>query len=396
MNSMRNHSVVVCGAGIVGMALALDFARRGVRDVLLLGPAQRAVQTGPDDYHLRVYAISAASQQYLQSLGAWAMIPTSRVTRVDAMEVRGDAFGAVYLRAWQAARNELNWIVESAQIEQVLSQALRVYGVRWLEETLVEYGSGVGRTASGQSIKAQLWVAADGTSSTLRKQAGIRFDEHKYDAVGVVGHLTCEKPHQGVAMQWFQNKGVLALLPMPDTSRGHQVSMVWSIPRDQAKALLDLPAAQQVTMLSEQLGQISRSRLGQLELHSEIRGFDLLLASSDMIGKQVALVGDAAHRVHPLAGQGLNLGLGDARALARIVCEREPFFGAGDPTLLRRYRRARAQDIMEMRILTDGLKRLFDLDLPGAAWLRNAGLSLVDRIPPIKRLLIAAATRSHG
>ena len=395
MNLKHNHSVVVCGAGIVGMALALDFARRGVKDVLLLGPAPRVVQTGPDDYHLRVYAISAASQQYLQGLGAWAMIPASRISRVEAMEVRGDAFGAVYLRAWQAARNELNWIVESAQIEHVLSQALRVYGVKWLEDTLVEYDSGVARTASGQSIAAPLWVAADGTASTLRTQAGIRFDEHKYDAVGVVGHLTCEKPHQGVAMQWFQNPGVLALLPLPDTSRGHQVSMVWSIPRAQAQALLDLPHPQQIAMLGEQLHQVSRGRLGRLDLHSEIRGFDLLLASSDMIGKQVALVGDAAHRVHPLAGQGLNLGLGDARALARLVCEREPFFEAGDPTLLRRYRRARAQEVMEMRILTDGLKRLFELDLPGAAWIRNAGLSLVDRMPPIKRLLIAAATRSH-
>jgi 2-polyprenyl-6-methoxyphenol hydroxylase-like FAD-dependent oxidoreductase len=196
-------------------------------------------------------------------------------------------------------------------------------------------------------------------------------------------------------MQWFQNPGVLALLPLPDTSRGHQVSMVWSIPRAQAQALLDLPHPQQIAMPGEQLHQVSRGRLGRLDLHSEIRGFDLLLASSDMIGKQVALVGDAAHRVHPLAGQGLNLGLGDARALARLVCEREPFFEAGDPTLLRRYRRARAQEVMEMRILTDGLKRLFELDLPGAAWIRNAGLSLVDRMPPIKRLLIAAATRSH-
>jgi len=182
---------------------------------------------------------------------------------------------------------------------------------------------------------------------------------------------------------------------LPDTSNGHQVSMVWSIPSDQAQTLLDLPHPQQIATLAEKLGQVSRGRLGRLELHSEIRGFNLLLASSDMIGNQVALVGDAAHRVHPLAGQGLNLGLGDARALARIVCEREPFFDAGDPTLLRRYRRARAQEIMEMRVLTDGLKRLFELDLPGAAWVRNAGMSLVDRIPPVKRLLIAAATRSH-
>lgn len=393
---MKKYSVAICGAGIVGMALALDLARRGMRDVVLLGPAPRIEQPGPDDYHLRVYAISAASQQYLQSLGVWSMIPVPRITRVEAMEVRGDTFGALYLRAWQAARTELTSIVESSRIEQVLAQALRVYGVQWVHDTLEHYQAGRGRTATGQQIDASLWVAADGTRSALRQMAGIAFDEHSYDALGVVAHLTCQRPHQGVAMQWFQKQGVLALLPLPDIAHGHQVSMVWSIPKTQAQALLDLPPEQQQQSLRDSLGKISRGRLGDLTLHTEVRGFELLLADSPMIGERLALVGDAAHRVHPLAGQGLNLGLGDARELARIVCEREPFFEVSDPTLLRRYRRARAQDILEMRLLTDGLKRLFELELPAAAWIRNAGMSLVDRMPPVKRMLVSAATRLNS
>ncbi|AWB34530.1 FAD-dependent monooxygenase [Orrella marina] len=390
---MKTQSVVVCGAGIVGMALALDFARRGVRDVVLLGPPPRVAELGPDDYHLRVYAISAASQAYLQTLGVWALLPENRVTRVQAMEVRGDAFGAIYLRAWQAAQNDLTWIVESAQIEHVLAQALRVYGVQWIQDTLTDFREETGVTASGQSLKASLWVAADGTESTLRARSGIRFDVRDYDSMGVVGHLTCERPHQGVAFQWFQDKGILALLPLPDTSRGHQVSMVWSIRKELARPLLDMPIESQQNMLAERLGKLSRGRLGKLRLHTPIRGFDLLLAQSDMIGQRVALVGDAAHRVHPLAGQGLNLGLADARDLARIMVEREPFLAMGDQTLLRRYRRARAQELLEMRLVTDGLKRLFDLDLPGAVWVRNAGMSLLDRLPPAKRVLVEAATR---
>ena len=390
---MKSQSVAICGAGIVGMALALDFARQGMRDVTLIGPAPKPVELSPDAYHLRVYAISAASQAYLQSLGVWALLPESRVTRVQAMEVRGDAFGALYLRAWQAAQNDLTWIVESAQIERVLAQALRVYGVQWIEDTLTDFDDGVGVISSGRSLKANLWVAADGTDSTLRSRAGIRFDVRDYDCVGVVGHLTCEHPHQGVAFQWFQDKGILAFLPLPDTSKGHQVSIVWSIPKVLAQSLLEMPFASQQEMLAERLGQLSRGRLGRLHLHTPLRGFDLLLAQSDMMGRGVALVGDAAHRVQPLAGQGLNLGLADARDLARIMVEREPFLEVGDPTLLRRYRRARAQDLLEMRLVTDGLKRLFDLDLPGAKWVRNAGMSLVDRLPPVKRILVEAATK---
>lgn len=392
---MKSHSVVICGAGIVGMALALDYARRGVRDVVLVGPAPAPTVFGADDYHLRVYAISAASQAYLQALGVWSLLAQNRITRVEAMEVRGDAFGALHLRAWQATQNQLTWIVESSQIEQVLAQALRVYGVQWLQGTLERFEAGVGTVSTGQALRADLWVAADGTDSLLRTNACIRFDVQDYDAVGVVGHITVQRPHQGVAFQWFQDKGILALLPLPDTSRGHQVSMVWSVPKAQARSLLDLSFEEAQSFLGERLEKLTRGRLGSLKLHTPVRGFDLMLATSDMIGPSMALVGDAAHRVHPLAGQGLNLGLADARDLARITVEREPFLAIGDPTLLRRYRRARAQDLLEMRLVTDGLKRLFDLDLPGATWIRNAGMSLLDRVPPAKRWLVQAATRAR-
>lgn len=392
---MSKYSIVICGAGIAGMALALDLARRGVRDVLLLGPAPASLELNADDYGLRVYAISKSSQQYFRQLGVWDMMPAPRITRVDAMEVFGDAFGAVHLRAWQAARQELNWIVESAQIERVLEQALRFSGVDWMQDTLASYEQGSAKTGRGQTIEADLWVGADGTNSTLRRESDVAFNEYPYDATGVVGHLTCEKPHQGVALQWFQKDMVLALLPLPDTNRGHQVSMVWAVTKSAAKSLLALSAQEQAGFLQTRLAEVSRGRLGRLDLHTEIRGFDLLLARSDMIGAGVALIGDAAHRVHPLAGQGLNLGLADAQSLAKIVAEREPFFKTSDPTLLRRYRRSRAWDILEMQLLTDGLKRLFDLQAPGASWVRNAGMATLDRLPSVKRILISAATRSQ-
>ena len=386
-------SVAICGAGIVGMATALALARRGCAEVVLIGPEPELKSLDADTYHPRVYAISAASQKFLEGLGVWSLLNRSRVTRVEAMEIKGDTFGAVYLRAWQAAQTSLTWIVESGEIERVLYQALKVYGVTWLNDSLQSYEQAVATTAGGQSVKAQLWVAADGVRSRLRELSGLTYDNKSYGATGVVCHLTAEHPHQSVAFQWFRPEGVLALLPMPDTSQGHQVSMVWSLKKDYADVLLALELPAQRKALIESLAAATRARLGKLDIKSPLLGFPLSLASSPMIGDRVALLGDAAHRVHPLAGQGLNLGLGDAAALVECVMGREPFLSAGDPIVLRRYRRARAQALLEMRLVTDGLKRLFDVDVPPVPWLRNAGLSLVDRLPFAKRVLVEAATR---
>lgn len=388
------HDIIVCGAGIVGMATALGLARAGVKDVMLLGPAPKLPSLDRNTFHPRVYAISGASERFLSELGVWSLMNTERMTRVEAMEIKGDAFGALYLRAWQAAQTALTWIVESGEIERVLQQALRVYGVPWVEDTIESLEGHHGFTAQGRELVANLWVAADGARSKLRELAGLKYDESSYDAVGVVGHLTAEYAHQAMAFQWFRPEGVLGILPMPDTDEGHQVSMVWSLKTSYADTLLAMSPDRQRDELAESLGQATRGRLGRLALRSQLYGFALTLASSDMIGQRVALVGDAAHRVHPLAGQGLNLGLGDAQALVQVVTAREPFLSAGDQTVLRRYRRARAQAVFEMRLVTDGLKRLFDQTIPPLPWLRNAGMSLVDRVPMIKRLLIEAASRS--
>lgn len=387
-------SILVCGAGIVGMATALGFAKAGVRDVVLLGQAAELPPVDRNTYHPRVYAISSASQEYLAKLGVWSLLDTARVTRVDAMEVKGDAFGALHLRAWQAAEPTLTWIMESGEIERVLQQALRVYGVTWLPDTLQTYEGGKGTTSGGQPIEADLWVAADGARSRLRELASLAYRETDYDAVGVVGHLTSEFSHQGCAFQWFRPEGVLGLLPMPDTDDGHQMSMVWSLKTTYAQTLLGMHPEQQASELTESLGQATRGRLGRLALRSKLHGFPLTLASSSMMGDRVALVGDAAHRVHPLAGQGLNLGLGDSQVLVRVVSQRESFLPSGDASVLRRYRRERAQAVFEMRLVTDGLKRLFDQTMPPLPWLRNAGMSLVDRMPMIKRMLIEGASRA--
>src|SRR5690606_11717098 len=209
----------------------------------------------------------------------------------------------------------------------------------------------------------------------------------------VVVHLTAELPHQNVALQWFTGDTVLALLPMPDTSDGHQVSMVWSMPDDMAKTLLALPEAERNRQLEIRLMAATNGRLGRLQVRSPMFGFPLFLESSDMMAPGVALVSDAAHRVHPLAGQGLNLGLGDVHDLLTVLTSKEAYRQAGDIRVLRRYRRARAEPILVMSMATDGLHRLFANQTAAASWGRNTGMQMVDRIPLLKRMLIGGAGR---
>lgn len=386
----RAASIVVCGTGIVGLASALALARRG-QPVSLLGP-RKPVPAAAALYHPRVYAISPASQAFLAELGVWDALPQDRVAEVSAMDVRGDDGGRVQLHAWQAARAQMAWIVEASEIERVLAQAVVIHGLEWIPEPYTSYTHAELKTASGRVLQPALTIAADGARSALRTAAGIRADARPYDAVGLVTHLDAQRAHGGCAYQWFRDDGVLALLPLPDTEQGPQVSMVWSMKTAPARALQAMAADAQLSALTERLRVATGGALGELTPRQPMLGFDLTLEGSDMIGEGLALVGDAAHRIHPLAGQGLNLGLADARALAEVVAEREPFRSPGDPRVLRRYRRARAAPVAAMRFATDGLHRLFDTPSGLVGWLRNAGMQGVERMPLLKRQLIAMAS----
>ncbi|ASC64344.1 ubiquinone biosynthesis protein UbiH [Achromobacter denitrificans] len=386
-----SHQIVVCGAGIVGLSTALALARRGQR-VAVLAPRASVPAADPDRYHPRVYAISPASQRFLAELGVWDAMPAARLMPVSAMEIHGDADGQVNLNAWQAALPQLAWIVESGEIERVLIQAVRMFGIPWLEDRCTGYQSGAVETESGARIQAELFVGADGAASPLRTAAGLKHESQSYDDTGLVVHLDAERPHQGTAFQWFRDDGVLALLPLPDTADGPQVSMVWSMRSERAQALLALPPAEQAARLETLLADAAEGRLGALKVRSKLHGFPLTLERAQMVAPGIALAGDAAHRLHPLAGQGLNLGLGDVEALARTVAGREPYREAGDLRVLHRYQRARAEPVLAMRLATDGLHKLFASRATPLVWLRNAGMHWVERAPLVKRRLIAGAS----
>ncbi len=386
---MKKESALVCGTGIAGLAAALGLGKAGF-DTTLLGP-RTVPPAATDQYYPRVYAISTSSRSFLERLGIWGMMDARRITAVESMEVYGDASGLVHLHAWQAAEPALAWIVESSEMERALQQAVQVFGVAWVPEKFQSLHAGAVTTDAGRVLKAGLVVGADGAQSPLRQAAGIRHTSRAYGDTGLVVHLNAELPHQNIALQWFTGDTVLALLPLPDTSDGHQVSMVWSMPDAMAQHFLNMPEADRNAQLEARLAAASGGRLGHLQVRGRLFGFPLFLENSGMAAPGVALVGDAAHRVHPLAGQGLNLGLGDVEALLHVLAAKEPYRKAGDMRVLARYRRARAEPVLAMGFATDGLHRLFAAQAAPVVWARNMGMQWVDRLPIIKRLLIGGA-----
>ncbi|MGZ8993349.1 MAG: FAD-dependent monooxygenase, partial [Burkholderiaceae bacterium] len=227
-------------------------------------------------------------------------------------------------------------------------------------------------------------------SSAVRAAAGINATVKSYDQTAVVANFACERPHLNTAWQWFTDEGVVALLPLP----GANVSLVWSAPDALAAELTALSADQLASRVTARCrsGSGESGVVGALTAVGPAHTFPLRqIALSRLIGPRVALVGDAAHVVHPLAGQGLNLGLQDTELLLEVVRDREVFRNPGDEAVLRRYERGRAEALGLMRFTTDALAQLFAFDDPLVRRLRNAGLAAVNRLSPLKNALIRRA-----
>jgi ubiquinone biosynthesis UbiH/UbiF/VisC/COQ6 family hydroxylase len=380
--------VAIVGAGAVGAALARALAGMSVGLLSQEPPRAARPQAGFD---ARVYAISPGNVAFLEGIGAWRKIPAGRVTPVHAMRVYGDdGRSLIEFDAHRAGVAELAWIVEDGVLQDALLEGLqsraRLRLLAPVECERIDFGAAraVLRLRRGESLEAKLVVGADGAASRVREQAGIACDERPYGQTAVVANFACERPHGNVALQWFQAGPVLALLPLP----GEHVSMVWSTGEAEAGRLLALDGEG----LAREVAAASRSALGELALVTPPRAFVLRrLRARRMVAPRAALAGDAAHVIHPLAGQGANLGLQDAAALAEALAAREPFRDPGELRLLRRYERARAEDILAMGAMVHGLFRLFDAKGAAAARLRNAGLNLTDRIAVLKNVLMRHA-----
>lgn len=391
----QQSDVCIIGNGVIGKSAALGFAQAG-HSVTLLAPSGAEAQTMPSAWDVRVYALNHTAHDLLSSLRVWNALDLERVAPVDAMDVKSDGTqqdaGRLVFDAYGARTGALAWIVEDANLNQALDAALRfaanVKIVRGRAMAL-HVNSDTAQVAldNGDVLHASLVVGADGGQSWVRGQCDIGIDYRPYHQRAVVANFECEKSHHGVAYQWFaSHEGIIALLPLP----GRRVSLVWSAPDPLAEQLMRESQAQ----LAQRLALYAGESLGALRpIEPEVvKAFPLALIRPHAItAPRVALIGDAAHVVHPLAGHGMNLGFGDVATLLKVVAERESQRDCGDARILSRYARARKEEILLMQLATDGLERLFAAEFEPVRVLRNFGLSLVNKLPVIKNRLIAHA-----
>ena len=367
------------GAGPVGASLAR--ALRGA-SVALVGTTPGAALT--DGFDPRVYALSPGNVEFLRRLGVWEALPAERVAPVHAMRIYGDDDKAsLEFNAYEAGVPELAWIVEDGELQRALARGLQPSAAR-CERLQIDGHAARLVLEDGETLEARLVVGADGANSFVRRAAGIAATDRDYGQHALVANFRCEKPHRNAAYQWFEGGAVLALLPLP----GEHVSMVWSLPTHEAERLRGAPA----DGLAQEVERASKATLGALTLVSEARSVALRrLRAARLVAPRLALAGDAGHVIHPLAGQGLNLGLQDARVLAQVINEREPGRDPGDERLLRRYERQRAEPILAMDAVVSGLFALYGVKNSWIGRLRNAGLNLTDRLPVLKNLLMRQA-----
>jgi 2-polyprenyl-6-methoxyphenol hydroxylase-like FAD-dependent oxidoreductase len=373
--------ICIRGAGIVGRTLALLLARERLNVALVDFPASTVA---PD---VRAYSLNGAAKALLQDLRCWPEAPA--VTPVHQMQVWGDDGGQLHFGAGDHGVGELNWMVDVPVLQDRLAQA-----VQFQPQIQVVQAP----------VAAPLTVVCEGRASQTRAELGVGFDITHYEQHAVATRLLCERAHEGIARQWFgwshapglsqPQAEVLALLPMGGEG-GREVALVWSVHPLRAQELMGLSAEDFSSALAAACGHA----LGGMQLSAERAVWPLQLARAERwIGpmpgqnKQAfALAGDAAHSLHPLAGQGLNVGLGDAAELVRVIRAKEFWRPLYDPKLLRRYERARQADVQAMGLVTDGLQRLFAQ--PGPVWqnLRNWGMRGFDRSGPLKHWMTQRA-----
>ena len=398
----RSVDVIVVGGGIAGKACALGLAQLGLQTIEIAPDLEQSI-AGPQgsQWGQRIYAFSPSTQKLLAHLQIWDALDHSRLQPVRDMRIygdRGEKNDQLHLSAFEAGAPQLAWIGESNLIEHTLDQASRFQSklerisdaVKKIE--MVDDGV-TAHLNNGSAIRAKLLVAADGANSPIRTELGITATEESYSQSAVVANWLCTYPHLETAFQWFLPGGdIVAMLPLP----GKQVSMVWSTSPDNAADLLKLNQQQWLDRFSTIANGAISKQLGELTLNSEPATFPLRrIHAKRFIGPdnspKVVLLGDAAHVMHPLAGQGLNLGLRDVAVLLNILGRRESFRSPNDLVLLRRYERQRQGDTSALLWVTDKLKKLFSASSSTEKQIRNWGLGLINKSHFVKQRLIERA-----
>ncbi len=384
--SVSDFDVLIVGGGLAGLSLACALRDSRLRLALVEQHPPRPAL----GWDARVYAISPANNRFLQQIGIWKHLPGDRLTAISAMKIHGDRGAQLDFSAYETGIDELGWIVESSLMACELWENAKRQGNLSLlcpaEPTAIAIDDRAAALTIGDDhhITARLLVAADGRDSWVREKLGLRAIDTPYGELGLVANFDCQTPHRGVARQWFRHDGVLAWLPLA----GDRISIVWSAPEELARQLLQLPAE----ALAARVATAGDCALGELRLLTAAAAFPLrLLQVPQIVAARVALVGDAAHGIHPLSGHGINLGFQDARALASVLATVPEWQDVGHLRFLRRYQRQRREETLLMQTTTHALHHLFRSGRPGLGTLRNTGMNLTNALPVVKNLLVRYA-----
>lgn len=393
--------LIIVGAGMVGSALALALKDSGL-DILLIDGSPLSVKPFDAEaaFEPRVSALSAASQRILDRLGAWPGVVARRASPYGEMQVwDGTGTGAIHFSAASVHADVLGHIVENRVVQDALLEPLHDSGIGLMPNARLEHLRHSGddwllTLVDGRQLRAPLVIAADGANSAVRRLAGCATREWDYLHHAIVTSVRCEQPHRRTAWQRFTDDGPLAFLPLDRQGDEHWCSIVWSVTPEEAERLMALDD----DAFCSALGESFEHRLGRVE-HSDPR---LCIPLRQRHAKRyvepgLALIGDAAHTIHPLAGQGVNLGFLDAAVLAEVLLHAHARGERlADEKVLSRFERRRMPYNLGMMAAMEGFERLFQADPLPLRWLRNAGLRWVNQQPEAKALFVRQALGLSG
>ena len=394
---MDRADVIILGGGLVGLALASALDSSGISAVLV-DPADPADRVGAA-FDGRTSAVSSSSMRMLRTIGVADHLPDPgcpilKIAVADGLDPGGLEFEP------GDDDEPLGWMHENRHLRAALRARAESASKLWLlwksrvaSAERDEHGVIV-RLEDGRSIRAPLLIAADDRNSPSREAAGIRVARWRYDHSAIVAVLRHERPHDHIAYEIFYPSGPFALLPMTDDASGHRSAIVWSVRRDDATGFLSLSDEDFAAEAKSAMGGF----LGAVELAAPRSTYPLgFHHAAQITAQRLALVGDAAHAIHPIAGQGLNLGFRDAAALAQVLVEGARLgLDLGDKQLLDRYQRWRSLDGLSVAVVTDSLTRIYGVPGRTASAVRRFGMGLIDRIAPIRNQLMSEARGTSG